>query len=106
MRSLSCAAVSLVLLALPQSRVNEVQVAPAATTVAVGATQKLHAMAYDAGGNVIASGVRYTWTSNNVNVARVDSLGTVTAVAPGAAVVKAEALGTTTAGVANVTVRR
>ena len=106
MRMLACAAVSAALLALPQSRVHEIQVAPAATTVAVGATQKLHAMAYDAAGNVIATGVRYTWSSNNVNVARVDSLGTVSAMAPGTAVVKAEGLGTSKSGVATVTVRR
>lgn len=97
------------LLGASQSRVNEVQVAPAAPTIAAGQSQKLHAMAYDGSGNVIASGVRFSWTSNNVNVARVDSTGAVTAIAPGTATIRAEAIGSGTppkAGVASVTVRR
>jgi len=105
MRSIVIGVVLLSLLA-PQSRVSEVQVAPAAATVTAGQTQRLHAMAYDGSGNVIASGVRYTWSSNNVNVARVDSVGTVTAVAAGTAIVKAEAIGTAKSGSATVTVRR
>ena len=94
--------------ALQQSPVREVQVAPAAATVAVGATSRLRAMAYDSAGNVLATGVRYAWTSSNVNIARVDSLGMVTGVAPGAAVVQAEAKGSGTppkSGAAAVTVR-
>lgn len=97
------------LLALPAAQVQEVQVAPAAATVAAGQTQRLRAMAYDASGNVIASGVRYIWTSNNVNVARVDSTGSVTAVAPGTALIKAEAVGSgnpAKSGASTVTVRR
>ncbi len=94
--------------ALQQSPVREVQVAPAAATVAVGATSRLRAMAYDGEGNVLATGVRYTWISSNVNIARVDSLGVVTGVARGAAVVSAEAKGSGTppkAGAAAITVR-
>jgi len=96
-------------LTLGQGRVHEVQVAPAAATITVGATQRLRAMAYDAGGNVVMSGVRYAWSSNNVNVARVDSLGTVTGVAAGSAVIRAEALGSgapNKSGAAAITVRR
>ena len=93
---------------LQQSPVREVQVAPAAATVAVGATSRLRAVAYDGAGNVLATGVRYNWTSNNVNIARVDSLGVVTGVAPGAAVIQAEARGSGTppkSGAAAITVR-
>ena len=106
MRWIAGVMMSAALLVLPQGNVHEVQVAPAAPSVAVGATSKLHATAYDAAGNVIPSGVRYRWVSNNVNVARVDSLGNVTAVAPGTALVKAEAIGSDKNGTATVTVRR
>jgi len=101
-------------LALPstgmaQKAVAEVQVAPPSVTMKAGATHRLTALAYDANGNVIAVGVRYAWSSNNVNVARVDSTGTVTAVAAGTAVVHAEAVGSGTPpkrGAAAITVRR
>ncbi len=89
--------------------VAEVQVAPPMVRLETGATHRLAAMAYDADGNVIATGVRYVWSSNNVNVARVDSLGVVTAVEPGSAVIRAEAVGSgrpPKSGAAAVTVRR
>ena len=99
------------LLAVPAvasaQRVAEVQVAPAAITLRVGTTQRLVAVAYDAAGNVITT-VRYKWASNNLNVAKVDSTGAVTAVGDGSAVVRAEALGSGTLprhGVAVITVR-
>ncbi len=103
-----------VLLAAPgalqaQSKVAEVQVAPAAITIRAGTTQKLLAVAYDAEGNVVPAGVRFRWSSNNVNVARVESLGTVTAVAEGSAVIRAEAIGSGQPpkhGAAVITVRR
>ena len=94
---------------LAQKPVAEVQVAPPSVTIRMGMTHRLSALAYDAAGNVIASGVRYTWSSNNVNVVRVDSTGTVTAVAPGAAVIHAEAVGSGTPpkrGDATIRVRR
>jgi large repetitive protein len=72
--------------------VAEVQVAPAAITIQAGNTQKLIAVAYDDAGNVITT-AHYRWSSNNLNVAQVDSTGTVTAVADGSAVIRAEALG-------------
>ena len=89
--------------------VAEVQVVPAATTIRVGTERKLAAMAYDADGNVIATGVRYRWRSNNVNVAQVDSTGVVTAVGAGSAVIHAVAVGSgkpPKRGEAVVTVRR
>ena len=92
------AVVAVLLLARPgvglaQKPVAEVQVAPPSVTLRVGMTHRLSAQAYDADGNVLAAGVRYAWSSNNVNVARVDSIGVVTAVAAGTAVVYAEAAG-------------
>lgn len=92
-----------------QKPVAEVQIAPPSVTMQVAATHKLAALAYDAEGNVIASGVRYTWSSNNVNVARVDSTGTVTALAAGTAVIRADAVGSGTPpkrGEAAIHVRR
>ena len=91
-----------------QATVNEVQVAPGVLSLTVGQAQRLHATAYDAAGTVIVSGVRYRWVSANVNVARVDSTGQVTAVAPGSALVRAEAIGDRPpkAGAALVNVRR
>lgn len=88
--------------------VAEVQVAPAAIAIQAGTTQKLIAVAYDAGGNVITT-AHYRWSSNNLNVARVDSTGTVTAVGEGSAVIRAEALGSGPPpkhGAAVITVRR
>ena len=88
--------------------VAEVQVAPAAIAIQAGNTQKLIAVAYDAAGNVITT-AHYRWSSNNLNVARVDSTGTVTAVHEGSAVIRAEALGSGTPpkhGAAVITVRR
>ena len=91
-----------------QKTVAEVQVAPAAITLQAGTTQKLIAVAYDAGGTVITT-ARYRWSSNNLNVARVDSAGAVTAVGDGSAVIRAEALGSGQPlkhGAAVITVRR
>jgi uncharacterized protein YjdB len=95
-------------LAQKPAAVAEVQVAPAAITIQAGATQRLIGVAYDASGNVITT-VHYRWSSNNLNVARVDSTGTVTAVSEGSAVIRAEALGSGTPpkhGAAVITVRR
>jgi len=88
--------------------VAEVQVAPAAIAIQVGTSQKLIAVAYDANGNVITT-AHYKWTSNNLNVAQVDSTGTVTAVREGSAVIRAEAEGSGRPpkhGAAVITVRR
>jgi len=88
--------------------VAEVQVAPAAITLQAGTTQKLIAVSYDGAGNVITT-AHYRWSSNNLNVARVDSTGTVTAVGDGSAVIRAEALGSGPPpkhGAAVITVRR
>ena len=95
--------------AAPAKPPRKLQLAPSDVTLTVGATHKLTALAYDADGNVILSGVRYHWTSSNTKVARVSSSGTVTAVAQGRATIRVE---TTGAGsdqknaTADVTVRR
>src|SRR5438445_12861428 len=68
--------------------VAEVQVAPPSVTIKVGERLGLLATAFDRVGNVIPT-VRPIWTSNTVNVAKVDNNGTVTGVASGAAIVEA-----------------
>jgi len=88
--------------------VAEVQVAPAAITLQAGTNQRLVAVAYDGAGNVITT-AHYRWSSNNLNVARVDSTGSVHAVGEGSAVIRAEALGSGSPpkhGAAVITVRR
>ncbi len=68
--------------------VTEVQVAPPTVTIRVGERSGLLATAFDRIGNVIPT-VRIIWSSNNVNVAKVDNNGTVTGVANGVAIVEA-----------------
>src|SRR3989475_7818404 len=68
--------------------VAEVQVAPPTVTIRVGERSGLLATAFDRIGNVIPT-VRIIWSSNNINVARVDNNGTVTGVANGVAIIEA-----------------
>ncbi len=68
--------------------VAEVQVAPPSVTVRVGERSSLLATAFDRIGNVIPT-VRIIWSSNNVNIAKVDNNGTVTGVASGVAIIEA-----------------
>src|SRR6266550_3288869 len=70
--------------------VAEVQVAPPTVTLRVGERSGLLATAFDRIGNVIPT-VRIIWSSNNINVAKVDNNGTVTGVANGVAIVEARA---------------
>jgi uncharacterized protein YjdB len=74
--------------AAPAQNVAEVQVAPPSITIRVGERSGLLATAFDRIGNVIPT-VRLIWSSNNVNVARVDNNGTVTGVGNGVAIVEA-----------------
>src|SRR3989454_10464373 len=67
--------------------VAEVQVAPPSVTIRVGERSGLLATAFDRIGNVIPT-VRVIWSSNNVQVARVDNDGTVSGVAGGGAVLR------------------
>src|SRR6266446_9181973 len=68
--------------------VAEVQVAPPSLTIRVGERSGLLATAFDRIGNVIPT-VRIIWSSNNVNVAKVDNSGTITGVANGVAIIEA-----------------
>ena len=83
---------ALLVLAVPGTvaaqNVAEVQVAPPSVTIRVGERTGLLATAFDRIGNVIPT-QRFTWSSNNVNVARVDNAGTVTGVGGGVAIVEA-----------------
>jgi Tol biopolymer transport system component len=68
--------------------VAEVQVAPPSVNIRVGERTGLLATAFDRIGNVIPT-VRIIWSSNNLNIARVDNNGTVTGVANGVAIIEA-----------------
>src|SRR2546425_4096511 len=68
--------------------VAEVQVAPPSVTIRVGERSGLLATAFDRIGNVIPT-VRIIWSSNNVNIAKVDNNGTVTGVGNGVAIIEA-----------------
>src|SRR5436853_3868808 len=68
--------------------IAEVQVAPPSMTVKVGERSGLLATAFDRVGNVIPT-VRVFWSSNNIQIARVDNNGTVTGVANGVAIIEA-----------------
>src|SRR6267378_303862 len=68
--------------------VAEVQVAPPTITIRVGERSGLLATAFDRIGNVIPT-VRIIWSSNNVNIAKVDNNGTVTGVGNGVAIIEA-----------------
>src|SRR5574341_2079111 len=67
---------------------SAVQVAPPSITIKVGERYGLLATAFDRAGNVMPT-VRPVWSSNNVQVARVDNTGTVVGVAAGLAIVEA-----------------
>ncbi len=68
--------------------VAEVQVAPPSVKIKVGERTGLLATAFDRVGNVIPT-VRIIWSSNNVQVAKVDNDGTVTGVGTGVAIIEA-----------------
>ena len=74
--------------AVAAQNVAEVQVAPPTVTIRVGERSGLLATAFDRIGNVIPT-VRIIWSSNNINVAKVDNNGTVTGVANGVAIIEA-----------------
>jgi len=68
--------------------VSEVQVAPPSITLKAGERMGLLATAFDRAGNVIPT-VRVLWSSNNLQVAKVDNNGTVTGLANGVAIIDA-----------------
>src|SRR3989442_6275619 len=75
---------------LTAQNVAEVQVAPPSVTIRVGERTGLLATAFDRIGSVIPT-VRLIWSSNNVNIAKVDNNGTVTGVSNGVAIIEARA---------------
>ena len=83
------AALALVLPSVAAAQnVAEVQVAPPSVSIRVGERTGLLATAFDRIGNVIPT-VRIIWSSNNINIARVDNNGTVTGVGNGVALIEA-----------------
>ena len=86
------AALGLVVALAPQTargqNVTEVQVAPPSITLKAGERMGLLATAFDRAGNVIPT-VRVLWSSNNLQVAKVDNNGTVTGLANGVAIIDA-----------------
>lgn len=85
--------------------VATVQITPADPPVltAVGATVRLTATAFDAGGDALA-GVRFAWSSSNEAVATVDPTGLVTAAGNGSTEVSATAEGTDVTAAVHVVV--
>lgn len=81
--------------------VATVVVAPATTTLAIGATQQLTASTLDAGGAALTGRV-VAWTSGDSTKVKVNSTGLATAIATGAATITATSEGK--AGTAQVTV--
>jgi hypothetical protein len=81
--------------------VASVTVLPESATLEPGASLQLAAVVRDSAGNVLA-GRRVAWTSADTAIARVDSTGLVTALAPGATPVTATSEGVS--GSATVTV--
>jgi hypothetical protein len=77
---------------LAAQNVAEVQVAPPTVTIRVGERSGLLATAFDRIGNVIPQS-RFTWSTSNANVARVDDFGNVTGVGGGVALIEARAGG-------------
>ncbi len=70
-------------------RVTSVEVSPASATINRGGTQQFTATAFD--GSTPVSGVTFTWTSSDTNVATVDSTGLATGVGIGTVTITATA---------------
>lgn len=84
------------------NKIDTIEVTPASTTLGVGGTQQLTAVAKDKDGIEIAD-VTFTWSSSDNSIATVSSSGLVTAVAVGSCTITASAEGKQ--GTAAVTVR-
>jgi uncharacterized protein YjdB len=86
----------------PTTTVASVTVSPASSNLVVGGTQQLAATAKNADGAAL-SGLTYTWSSSNTNVATVSSAGLVTARAAGNATISAATGGRTGSATVAVT---
>ncbi len=82
--------------------ISTIDVTPATASKQVGQTQQFTAVAKDASGNVI-SGVTFTWSSSDPNIATVNNSGLATAVAAGTATITATAGGKSGSATFNVT---
>jgi DNA/RNA endonuclease G (NUC1) len=87
----------------PPGAVVTVTVTPSTSTINVGATRQLSALAVDANGTTVPT--TFAWTSLNEAVATVSATGLVTGVAPGTATIRAVAPNGV-AGEATVTVQQ
>jgi hypothetical protein len=76
----------------PPDLVRQVEVTAPLSSVHVGDTMRVSAVARDARGTVVA-GVIFSWSSSDTLVARVSAGGLLTAVAPGSATIRASASG-------------
>lgn len=81
--------------------VESITVSPSSVSTEVGATKRLIATVRDAGGNII-DGAVIAWTSSDSTVVAVSSSGTLTALAPGSATVRASSGGKDAATLVNV----
>jgi serine/threonine protein kinase len=89
--------------ATPAERiVVDVRITPATAQLRVGGSETLQAQAVDAQGLTVA-GTVVTWSSSAPQIAQVDSLGRVTALAPGLAMIEAVAGGVRGQSAVNVT---
>ena len=70
--------------------VISVEVSPSAETVGLGGTLQLAAVGFDHNGDAV-EGIRFSWESSDVAVARVDASGLVRGVAEGTATITASA---------------
>jgi hypothetical protein len=75
------AAATLVPLALPAQTIARVEVSPAETTMVVGSSIKLRAVARDDKGAAVAQAPQ--WAAAPFDIAQIDSTGTLTAIHPG-----------------------
>ncbi|HJR07301.1 MAG TPA: Ig-like domain-containing protein [Pyrinomonadaceae bacterium] len=80
----------------PPPPVARIEVAPPSATIGVGASQQFTAKAFDANGQEL-SGVTFTWTTSNANVAAIDANGLATGKAAGTCEVRATSANTTSA---------
>ena len=80
----------------PPPTISQIEVSPATVSLEVGKTQRFVAAAKGSDGSVI-SGVDFTWSSNNIAVATINSGGVATAVSPGTATIRATGNGITSA---------
>lgn len=83
----------------PPPVLTTIAVTPTRSSITVGGTQQFAAVGHDQNGNAM-SGVMFTWSSSNVNVATVNVAGLTTGISSGTAQITASAQGVTSNAVA------